>query len=249
VLLAAAGCNLTSSEPKSAYPPDDFALVVSRFEPVGAAPVETQRFEVDREGIALLRVSNKTRNASLLLSELPLFDEVACYRLRPESLRQLSRMLEASGLYRIASGVAGDHDAWRASGGLAIHWWGHGRNGSVVAADKLPVEVGAAVHVVHAFLPAGYGFALPSLVGEDLPARLLGVPAPCRDLEGALRFHRELLAQRPQDRELVLHVFVLALEAGERELARSLVARLRELMSDSPDDRALLERCARAAQQ
>ena len=225
VAMLCAACRTDEAARVSRWPPADFWLDVRSYVRTGDHEEERQRFTVWPDGTVLYReAATGVGGPRAGTKWFPVFDKVAAYHLAPQSLRRLSRWIDEAGAFERSEPAEtrgnSPHSltlAVRARGDLRVH----------LAEGTAQGPMQRLVHVVNAFLPPPVTFTLPEMLGEPEPSQLLYVPDPEISLAGALALHRELLQQRPDDPDLLLDTFALALASGEQTEARALVERIR----------------------
>ena len=223
---AAGACVTPETTGESLWPPEDFSVAVRRAETRNGVAQELYRFRVFGDGLALWRQARRSvGGAAVGTGLLPVLDTVCCYRLRPESLRMLSRELDAAGVGAVRSASGDDRDPEAPV--LAIRYRGFGRD-TVAFATGDPEsgsDLRRVLDVLHGYVPAGRRLMPNDLTGRRLEPALLRVPEPTQSIQGSLRLHQDLCRRYPEDLELVVDAFALAVAHGERELAGDLLAR------------------------
>jgi hypothetical protein len=218
-------CRTTEATRASHWPPPDFWLDVRSYVRAGDHEEERQRFTVWPDGTALYReAATGVGGPRAGTRWFPVFDKAAAYRLAPQSLRRLARWVDEAGTFERSQLGETRGDAAQS---LALAVRARGDVRVLLAEGTLQGPMQRLVHVVNAFLPAAASFTLPEVLGEPEPQQLLYVPEPEISLPGALALHRQLLLQRPDDPDLLLDTFALALASGEHAEARDLLERLR----------------------
>jgi hypothetical protein len=229
---ALSACLAPAPPQQSVWPPDDYYLEV-RLEQDGK---ERARARFWADGVAVLCEAREWLGGPEAgAAWFPVWSDVSAYRLRPKSIRDLARLLERAGLRTLAPDQALDV---RASEQMVVfHWRAFGDTGIVWMAGPVGGAAVRVLHVVNAFLPEGHELAPAGMVGDTEPRHLVDVPEPVASLPQSLRFHRDFLLPRaPGEAAVLVDTFVLALAAGERDVARDMLDRLTELVGDDPTD-------------
>ncbi|MGE3174326.1 MAG: hypothetical protein AB7O97_16980 [Planctomycetota bacterium] len=198
-------------------------MLVEQLAESGGSAVATRRFEVDSSGVCVYSKSDAPLVDPVSQTAVPVFRTVCAYRLRPEATRLLARKMHRRGILGLDS-QQGDQ---RGSDGksLRLEYEAFGQRQVVIASGQVHGSFVRILHVVNAYLPPGEGFELEGMMGDPVPSNLTGVPAPSEGVRGALAFHEGLLEQHPHRPDLLLHTFALAVAAGKRAEAESLLHR------------------------
>ncbi len=224
----------------SDWPPYDFELVLQSYQLSGDVLQERQRVLVRADGLLVYREANSGVGGQEQQAPwLPVFDVVSAYRLRDESLRQLTRLLDDAGLFQFDGATAPPAD-WTEL--IRISWRAHAREGTLVLTGNDTTRASRILHVINAYLPDGYALATGQLVGEAEVAHLIGVPAPRYSRREALHFHWLRWCEEPQELRWMLDLFALAMAAGDRELAEEMILRVREHPAATRSDDPVLGR-------
>lgn len=220
-VLALPGC-FSNRLPESIWPPDDFRIQVAgtRFTADGRR-IE-QRFLLERDGLAVYREADRSVPGTSL--ELQVFDTVSAYRVKPESVRTLARLLERAGLFALDVGQSVNRSA--SEDQAAIVWRSFGREGKISSFYDNGGVLDRVVHIVNAFVPKDRTFSYPELSGEDEPRHVSRVPEPLRYLDGALLCHRQFADLFRDDADMQLDLFALAYTARNAEVARLALDRI-----------------------
>lgn len=226
-----------TGERRSDWPPADFYLEVRGRRQTDDRLIERQSWHVFADGFSVYREVDP--EDAFADDWPPVFSRVSAYRMLPQSVRSLTRALQAAGLFQSETVVGIEVDAEDV---VAIAWRAFGEERRIVARGRVYGSVVEALHVVNAYLPAGCAFTLPDMTGEPEPPRLSGIPPPARSAEGAYRLHAEWAANWPDlDLQWRTEFFALALRSGQLERAAALLAEMEREQARHvevfPDDR------------
>ena len=238
--LALAGCRTTGQE-GSIWPPPDFRIEVPAFHVDDSGNHDTQNIRVWADGLVVYRESSGDLADAPM--PIPVYPTVAIYRLDERSTRMLSRLLRRTGLYDQEGYVETVPDDRGQQ--VTLSWRAFARDGtlSTLSADVDTLE--RAIQVVNSFLPLGREVAWPGqLAGEREPRHVDEVPEPRDDLDGAVRAHETLARRFPDDTDLLMELFGVAVAADQRGPAE---AALRTLESIEPTGRIEAEPAGEAA--
>jgi hypothetical protein len=220
-----AGCLAPEPLAVSEWPPADFELVIRSYQVSGGILQERRRMVARADGLVVYREATSGIGGPAQQTPwFPVFDVVSAYRLRPESLRQLTRLLDDAELFDFTGTEAVEPGFDEL---LLIDWHALGRAGRFALVGADIARASRILHVVNAFLPDGYAFAPVALVGEAEPPHLTGVPAPAYSRPEAIHFHWQRAQEEPDRLHWILDLFALARAAGDRELAEEMVERVR----------------------
>jgi hypothetical protein len=219
-LLLAAGC--AGGLSPSQWPPRDFRLDVREYVVVdGNRMREMRRFQVWEDGLAVFReATGELEDAPV---SIPVFQKVSAYIMRRESTRTLSRLLYREGLFGLENGAPGDDLVEKPESHVVVAW--HAFEDSRVVDTRLMTgdALDRALQVVNAFVPEGTGFRKGQLTGEPEERHVENTPELFYSKEGAVVIHRKLAELYPDDPSLRLDLFVVALEAGQFDLAEAML--------------------------
>lgn len=234
--LGLAGCATSPDPDASAFPPADFRLVVEDLGDTGGALVVRRRFTVWADGTCIYgRASAQVVDPETKTS-LPVFGTLSVYRLFPVNTRLLARKLHKRRFMElkldpVEQSAKGD--------ALRIFCQMFDRRNQLTPSGQIYGPLVGILNVVNNHLPAGERFALAGLSGDPDPVTLSGVPLPSDSVPGALGAFRDLLAERPQDPDLLLDAFALACAAGDQRFASELLDRFRALPESALPESAL----------
>ncbi len=215
---------LTDRTKPSIWPPEDFLVRVSGTKLDARGQPVVQRFQVDRAGIAFYREADATVAEAPLV--MPVFDRVVTYELRPESVRQFSRLLQSAKL--LENDSAQMFNTGEGVEHVVVNWRAFGRAGQVSSRENSSGVLDRVVHIVNSYLPKGCAFAFPELSGEVEPPHVTRVPDPLEWAPGSIICHRKFTQLYPDDRNLWLDLFALAIVEGDAELAREVYEEVAE---------------------
>lgn len=172
---------------------------------------------VDARGVVIYGTSSQPLLDEASGASLPVFDRLAVYRLEPSSVRSLSRSLERLGVADwVSPSRSGDGPL-----GLSISWRAFGERNVLVSAGPPRGRLADIVSLIASYLPPGESFEAP--LRRPVVPVLRGVPAPRRDLGGALAALEEQLMERSDDAVLLLNAFAMACRVGDRATAERLL--------------------------
>jgi hypothetical protein len=220
---------LADRQAPSVWPPDDFGIDVAGEHRRDDGGLVRQRFQVFADGLAVYREA--VRALPEVGIELPLFESVSIYELRPESLRTLARLLNRAGLYELDVGQ--DVNRGIDDPVVVVHWRAFGGAGQISSLVDSGGVLDRVVHVINSFLPPERAFAYPELSGEIEPPHVSRAPAPLDWIGGALICHKKLVELHPDDIGLRLDLLALAVEARDGPTARK---QLEWIESRGPDE-------------
>ena len=222
LLGAVASCLSPDPPAESQWPPADFYLEVRRTE----YDRETHRVRFFADGLVVYGEAVDWLGGPRVGAEwLPVFGRISAYRMRPKSVRQLSRLLDRAGLHDLPADQVDDRDP--RSPMAAIHWRGFQRDGIVWAQGDLEVGAARVLHIVNSYLPEAHELEMPGLTGDPEPRHLVPSPmAPAESVDGALDFYlSDLLIRAPENFDFLVDAFALAV-VGRRSIAEDLLRRL-----------------------
>lgn len=229
--MALASCVTKGGDEATRWPPPDFRLAVEEYRPFEGERIAPARsFVVLADGTALYREAAHLRFDPDGTLALPVFASACCYRLVPDSVRLLSRKLHKAG----ALDLAGQVEPRSGDRVLNFGLRSGGKQVQVTAFGQVRGSLARQVRIANSYMPERCEFVPAGMGGDPEQNRLRGVPAPVESLDGSLAFHLELLERFPKDAMLLLDAFVLACAKGDRELARSLLRRWRDLDAAAP---------------
>lgn len=218
--------------PTSIWPPDDYYVEV-RYQ--GNAFDQRARFW--RDGLAVYAEATGWKGGPAQDAVgFPVFGRMVAYRLREQSIRHLSRLLERAGLNDLSG------EQTKPGGGdqpmVTIHWRSFGQTGSFWLTGPVDGVAVRVLQLVNSFLPVSCAFGCEGLaVGDPEPRHLVDLPEPTESVSGALDFYRdELLATRPPNPDLAVEAFALAVAAGDRRYAEQLIGLIEAQSSDGHGD-------------
>ncbi len=218
LVLGFAACASDAPRHESRWPPPDYYLEATYF----AGVRERQRARFFGDGTVLY--AEATGWVGAPDGDFPVYSRSCAYRMRPASIRHLSRLLERAGLYALEQSQASGPDLPPEA--VVLHWRAFDDERVIAARTTAASAVVRALHVINAFLPPDHPIRLREMTGEPEPPHLVPLPEPRESAIGALQVHLDVLAKTPDDRDLLLHAFALAVTADERETAAELLARL-----------------------
>ncbi len=178
---------------KSKWPPADFFLEVAAGENSVDGIFCKQKAQIWRDGLVVYQRAAPPPLTSKVAAApgLPVYKSVCAYRLAPESIRMLSRMLLQSSIKDIPAtvgNVSGGEGPW-----LKMLYRSNGDDQEIMVYVRIFGPMNRVLHVLNSFLPDGHGFTMPEMVGMPEEAHVVEVPPVAESVEGALSFHRELL--------------------------------------------------------
>lgn len=222
LLWSAVGCT-SNALPESIWPPQDFELVVEEVHVESGAAHVVRRFRAQADGVVTYATSSRAVVDATTGTALPVFERLSVYRLVPTSIRALARRIDRCGILELdrVQGERGVVDG----PSLVLSWQAFGSRRVITARGRVHGAMAQVLAIVMEHLPAGEAFDLPELAQRTVVPVLRGVPVPRSDAAGALSAHRELLADRPEDRALLLDGFALACDLGRRSVAEELLAK------------------------
>ena len=228
---ALAACLAPAPPQESVWPPADYYLEV-RLEQGGK---ESGRVRFWADGVAVLcEAHDWLGGPESGAAWFPVWSDISAYRLRPKSIRDLSRLLERAGLRTLDPDQA--LDLQQSEQMVVFYWRSFGNTGTVWMAGPVDGAAVRVLHVLNAFLPEGHEFAPAGMVGDTEPRHLVDVPEPVGSVPQALQFHRDFLLPRASDAAVMVDTFALALAAGERDVARDMLDRLAAEVGEDPSD-------------
>jgi hypothetical protein len=202
---------------ESIWPPPDFACVVEQLQFDGSTVQVTRRLRVEADGLCVYGTSGESLIDWDTGTTLPVFERLCAYRLVPACVRSFARRLDRLGIAELDTNQ-GERNAIGATA-VVLSWQAFGKRRRISARGRLHGPMVEVLNTVLAHLPAGERFIVPGNTERVVVPVLRAVPAPVDDALGALRLHQRLVAERPDDRELLLDAFALACRAGQREEA------------------------------
>ena len=223
VIAALTGCVTPETTGDSLWPPADFSIEV-RVGAVEAGEIQDlMRFRVFADGLAVWREArDSVGGVEVGSAPFPVFRTVAAYRLSPQSLRMLSRSLDAAGISRVGPAAGDERDPGAPVLGVHYRGFGHDRLAFATGVLEPGSDLRRLVEVLHDYLPVGRRLVAMDLGDRQSRPALLRVPEPVDDAGAALAFHQELCRRYPEDIELSVDTFALAVEMGNAELAAEL---------------------------
>jgi hypothetical protein len=223
LLSIAAGCAGTPSHVPSEWPPPDFRVQVEELHEGEGSSVASRRFTVTADGVCIYSRSTQPLVDPESHTAIPVFGTISAYQLCGECTRQLARLLHRRGVLALDQEQGDRRETKGVS--LRLSYRAFENERIVVASGQVHGSFVGVLHVVNAYVPPGEEFTLPGMVGDPLPSNLIGVPAPAESVPGALAFHEQLLAQHPNDADLLLDTFALSCAARDRAKAEQLLSR------------------------
>lgn len=227
-LVALVGC-ANIEHMRTVWPPEDFQLELESGV-TGDHGLEVRKIaQFYRDGLVVYRETDRDSLKSSVhgASGLPVFHRVCAYRLRSESIRMLSRLLDRQGVADMppvigTTETAGESGAW-----LSLRWAGFEKRKAVHVRGRVYGPLGGVLHVINSFLPKQHPFEMPEMTGTVEPRHVESVP-PLRDsVAGSLRFHQQLVETLAADPRWERDLFALACAGADWAVAERCLARLR----------------------
>ena len=231
---------------KSKWPPADFFVEVEAGENSVDGIFCKQKAQIWRDGLVVYQQAVPPPLTSRVADApgLPVYKSVCAYRLAPESIRMLSRMLFQSSIKDIPAtvgNVSGGEGPW-----LKMLYRSDGNDQEIMVYIRVFGPMNRVLHIFNSFLPKGHGFTMPEMVGMPEEPHVVEVPTVAESVEGALGFHCELLrmerfseaaaARDPlvRDRryQLQRETFALACVHGDIPVAEELLRELVKVLED-----------------
>ncbi len=214
----------------SVWPPSNFRIVVEELQTVGMSAHILRRWQVDASGLVIYGTSSQPLVDPDSGASWPVFDRLSVYRLEPKCVRALSRRLDRLGISEIvvpSSAVASGEGP-----GLSVQWQAFGSKRVLPSYGRLRGPMAEIMAVIASHLPPGEAFEVE--MTRPIVSVLHGVPTPGLGGIDALKAYRELIAQDPEDEQLIIAAYALACSVGEREQAEQLLASWQWLKRSEP---------------
>lgn len=229
-VCALASCLAPAPVAESLWPPPDYYLEVRLEEDER----ETVRVRFFADGLVVYAEATDWIGGDETSGfTYPVFGRLSVYRMRSESIRQMSRLVDRAGIRNVSANQLEGGDL--GSPLVVIHWRAFEGTGVVRAQGVLGSSVVRLLHIVNAYLPAGSELRLAGLSGDPEPRHLAEVPSPVESIAGSLDFHMSYLLDRePADADLMVDVFALGLRDGRTDVAAEMLRRLDDLLGDEP---------------
>lgn len=222
-VLWCAACSGTQDRGPSIWPPADWYLEVRVGELCVSGITPFRSFQAWSDGYVLYREAEGA-NGDTPAPWPAVWSRVSAYQMRPESTRQLARLVATTGI----EAVPAESGSVEATEGVVLSCYlrAFGKSQRFTARGAADPKVARLLHVVNAYLPKGETLRLPDMTGDPEDAHLARVPAPLLSRHGALDVHESLFLREPGGEGFLLDAFALAVGVGDRARAERLLHRI-----------------------
>lgn len=206
----------------------------------------TQKVQIWRDGLVVYKEAVPPPLTSTVVDApgLPVYKSLCAYRLAPESIRMLSRMLFLASIKdipRTVGNVRGGEGPW-----LKMLHRANGDTQEIMVYTRIFGPMNRVLHVLNSFLPDGHGFTMPEIVGMPEEPHIVEVPPVSDSVEGSLGFHRKMLGMerfsetaaaldplvRYRRYQLQRETFALACVHGDIVVAEELFREMARVLAD-----------------
>lgn len=224
-ILAVGGCISNREQAPTLWPPDDFRLEVELGRYGSEGYQIQQRAQFWNDGLAVYQEADRSLRKEGVPLALPIFERLCSYRLRPESIRSLSREIGGLDIAALpADQGAGGSDGYPFE--VHVAWAAFGSEKDLHARGRVRLPMAQLLRIVNAYLPAGRGFEVPRMGGEPRDARIEQVPDVVEGLETVADGYEVIVPLRSEDRSLLMAAIAVAHVAGRGERLREYLARI-----------------------
>lgn len=196
LLLPCLGGCFAPRPQETKWPPGDFFIEVEAGENTVDGIFDKQIAQIWKDGLVVYREAAPPPLTSKMENSpgLPVYKAVCAYRLAPESIRMLSRMLYQSSIKDIPPVVGSTSTGmgrW-----LKMLYRSNGDAQEISVHGRIFGPMNRVLHILNSFLPEGHGFTMPEMVGMPEEPHVVEVPPVAESVEGALGFHLKMLGMK-----------------------------------------------------